>query len=98
MLTKKSQLNVGVIGYSPLFHMGRGHLKEMAQNPGFLPKAACDINGDGNFIGQVGDAVYILNFNFLGGLPPPGPFPNCGLGTSDKDKALGCENPRGCPP
>jgi predicted dehydrogenase len=46
MKTNKTQLNVGVIGYSPLFHMGRSHLKEMAQNPGFLPKAACDINAD----------------------------------------------------
>lgn len=44
MTVKKPQLNVGVIGYSPLFHMGRGHLKEMAQNAGFVPKAACDIN------------------------------------------------------
>jgi predicted dehydrogenase len=42
----KSRIHVGVIGYSPLFHMGRAHLKEMAQNPGFLPKAVCDINAD----------------------------------------------------
>jgi len=30
-----------------------------------------DCNGDGAVVGQVGDAVYTLNFNFLGGAPPP---------------------------
>jgi len=29
-----------------------------------------DCNGDGNVIGQVGDAVYVLNFNFTGGPVP----------------------------
>jgi scyllo-inositol 2-dehydrogenase (NADP+) len=44
MLKDKSRLYVGVIGYSSLFHMGRAHLKEMAQSPGFVPKAVCDVN------------------------------------------------------
>ncbi len=30
-----------------------------------------DCNGDGNVSGQVGDAIYVLNFNFLGGPVPP---------------------------
>jgi len=58
--------------------------------------AACDTNGDGQFSGQVGDAVFLLNFNFLGGRPPPAPFPDCGPGTSEKDQALGCKDPKGC--
>jgi len=31
-----------------------------------------DCNGDGNVVGQVGDAVFVLNFNFTGG-----PTPSC---------------------
>jgi len=31
-----------------------------------------DCNGDGNVIGQVGDAIFVLNFNFTGG-----PVPSC---------------------
>ncbi len=31
-----------------------------------------DCNGDGNVIGQVGDAIFVLNYNFLGG-----PAPEC---------------------
>jgi hypothetical protein len=61
-------------------------------------QAACDSNGDGQFSGQVGDAVYLLNFNFLGGRPPPAPFPDCGSGTSEGDKALGCTDAKGCAP
>jgi len=30
-----------------------------------------DCNGDGIFAGQVSDAVFLLNFNFAGGPPPP---------------------------
>jgi hypothetical protein len=30
-----------------------------------------DCNGDGQFAGQVTDAVFLLNFNFVAGAPPP---------------------------
>ncbi len=55
--------------------------------------AACDANGDGRVEGQVTDAVYLLTFNFLGGSPPVAPFPDCGAGALERDKALGCETP-----
>jgi hypothetical protein len=60
--------------------------------------AACDANGDGSFVGTVTDAVYMLQFNFLGGPAPPAPYPNCGIGPSAKDTALGCATPTAaCP-
>jgi scyllo-inositol 2-dehydrogenase (NADP+) len=46
MPIESGRIYVGVIGYSSLFHMGRSHLREMAQNSGFVPKAVCDINAD----------------------------------------------------
>jgi hypothetical protein len=55
--------------------------------------AACDANGDGAFFGSVTDAVFLLNFNFLGGVAPPRPFSDCGFGTSETDRALGCNTP-----
>lgn len=38
------QIKVGTIGYGGAFNMGRHHLKEMLQNPGFVPAAVCDID------------------------------------------------------
>jgi YVTN family beta-propeller protein len=52
--------------------------------------AACDANGDGEIIGQVSDAIYLLNHLFLGGPPPAAPFPGCGPGLLDTDPGLGC--------
>jgi hypothetical protein len=58
---------------------------------------ACDANGDGGVRGEVSDAVYMLNFNFLGGPPPAAPFPGCGPGELPGDEALGCATPSaGC--
>ncbi len=37
---------------------------------GVGPFVRGDCNGDGNVIGQVGDAVFVLNFNFTGGPRP----------------------------
>lgn len=37
------------------------------------------------------DAVYLLNFNFLGGPPPPAPFRSCGRSLRSSDQTLGCE-------
>jgi hypothetical protein len=55
-----------------------------------------DTDGDGTVRGVVTDAIYLLSFNFLGGPPPPAPFPECGSGTP-ADEALGCEiPPAGC--
>jgi len=36
------QITVGTIGYGGAFNMGRHHLKEMLQNPGFAAAAVCD--------------------------------------------------------
>ena len=36
------------------------------------------------------DAVFLLNFNFVGGLPPVAPFPDCGPSEGQGDEALGC--------
>ena len=52
--------------------------------------AACDANGDGEIIGQVADAIYLLNHLFLAGPPPAAPFPGCGPGLLDTDPGLGC--------
>ncbi len=46
MVTSKTKLNVGVIGYSPLFNMGKNHLQEMARNDGLIPHAVCDLSRD----------------------------------------------------
>jgi len=47
-------------------------------DPSCAPNAACqkrfvrgDCNGDGKVTGQVTDAVFLLNYNFLGGEAPP---------------------------
>jgi len=42
--------------------------------------AACDADHSGATTGMAGDAIYILNFAFTGGRPPPPPFPACGPG------------------
>ena len=52
--------------------------------------AACDADGDGSVSGQVTDALYLLSFSFLGGAPPPAPFPVCGSFARPSDEALGC--------
>jgi hypothetical protein len=44
----------------------------------------------------VTDAVYLLNFNFLGGPPPAAPFPECGPGSLGTDEELGCEETPDC--
>ena len=38
--------------------------------------AAADVNGDGGI--DVADPVALFNYEFLGGAPPPAPFPSCG--------------------
>ena len=40
-------------------------------SPGTGPFIRGDCNGDGQVTGQVGDAIFILNYNFLGGPKPP---------------------------
>ena len=51
--------------------------------------AACDANLDGEVIGSVTDALYLLQFAFFGGPAPFSPFPDCGPGTAT-DQELGC--------
>ena len=53
--------------------------------------SACDVDGDGTFRGVITDAVFLLNFQFQGGPPPPAPFPDCGSGSLPSDTDLGCE-------
>jgi hypothetical protein len=66
------------------------------ERPGCL--AACDVNGDGRILGEVSDAVFLLNHLFAGGRAPPEPYPRCGQGSMASDRALGCESPpAGCP-
>jgi scyllo-inositol 2-dehydrogenase (NADP+) len=43
--TDASQIKVGVIGYSPAFNMGRGHMTE-AQRAGMVPTAVADLSED----------------------------------------------------
>ena len=58
--------------------------------------AGCDADGDGFVGGSVNDAVYYLNWAFVGGPPPEAPFSDCGVGT-EADELLGCETPPECP-
>jgi hypothetical protein len=39
------------------------------------------------------DAVYLLQFNFLGGPAPPAPFPECAASLRSEDERLGCAEP-----
>ena len=52
--------------------------------------AACDADGSGEVEGEVTDAVFLLRHRFLGGAPPPAPFPDCGFGASVRAAELGC--------
>ena len=40
---RAKDIQVGVIGYGPAFHMGKAHLNEM-KNAGMTPVAACDVD------------------------------------------------------
>jgi hypothetical protein len=46
-----------------------------------------DANGDGGV--DLGDAVFTLTHQFLGGSDPVGPFPDCGV--SELENELPCE-------
>jgi hypothetical protein len=47
---------------------------------------ACDSNDDGRI--TVADAIYLVGYIYRGGLPPPSPFPYCGVDTTEDE--LGC--------
>jgi hypothetical protein len=53
---------------------------------------AADLNDDG-LLG-VGDAIYLLNFLFVAGPPPPPPFPGCWFDL--KEDRLACDSAAGC--
>ncbi len=58
---------------------------------------ACDCNDDGQVTGQVTDAVYLLNYQFGAGAPPPAPGPvSCGIDPTDD--ALTCQSYTHCEP
>ena len=46
-------------------------------------------DADDNAVVNVSDGIYLLGFQFLGGPPPPPPFPDCGLDTATPD-GLSC--------
>ena len=75
--TGQSHMFTGAIDDARVFTHGLseaevGELIEGVVEEGVGPFIRGDCNGDGNVIGQVGDAVYVLNFNFTGG-----PVPTC---------------------
>jgi hypothetical protein len=51
--------------------------------------AACDANADG--LVDISDPIHILLFSFLGGAPPPPPYPECG---TDAGTEIECAAPR----
>ena len=53
--------------------------------------AACDANGDG--MTDSSDAIYIFNYRFLDGPPPPAPFPGC-----DFSEGEDCDSYESCIP
>jgi len=53
---------------------------------------AADVNDSGDV--DIADAVYGLNFLFLGGPPPLAPYPDCGNDPTDDD--LGCDAHEPC--
>lgn len=55
--------------------------------------AAGDTDDDGAASG-ITDAIYLLEYLFLGGSPPPWPFPVCGVDPGDDGP--GCESSPGC--
>ena len=54
---------------------------------------AADI--DNNSAIDLSDAIYVLNYLFIGGRTPPAPFEECGEDT-DEDE-LACESYPDCP-
>ena len=59
-------------------------------SPGDVKSA--DTNDDGKI--DLSDAVALLNHLFLGALPPPPPFPDCG--TDGTEDGLSCESSGPC--
>ena len=55
--------------------------------------AALDANGDDS--SNIADTVYLLNYLFLMGDPPPAPFPACGV--TDTQLPIDCVSFNGCP-
>ena len=51
---------------------------------------------DDNGAIQLTDGIFILNFLFLGGTPPPAPGLDCGEDPEDPNDELGCETFNGC--
>lgn len=68
------------------------HLFQGAPAPRCLE--ACDADGDGQPGSFLTDAIYLLQYSFLRGAPPPPPFPYCGVDPSGP--GVGCALPPGC--
>ena len=63
---------------------------------GTAPDCLATMNANGDTTVDISDAGYLLNFLFSGGAAPVDPFPDCGPGTLEADRELGCANPPGC--
>ena len=59
------------------------------------PASRGDVNADGMI--NITDAVFLLNFLFLGGAPPAEPFNGCGADPSEPADKLACESFGSCP-
>ena len=53
--------------------------------PETLCRRAADSNRDRVY--NISDAIFVASYRFLGGLPPPTPFPSCGF---DSDSPFQC--------
>ena len=54
-----------------------------------------DCDSDGEI--SLSDAVFNLNYLFLGGSPPPAPFDACGPAPAGPADELGCDSIDACP-
>ncbi len=57
---------------------------------GTAPNCKDAADADDNGVLEIIDAVYLLNFLFLGGLAPAEPFPTCG--PDPTPEGLGCKS------
>ncbi len=81
--------------FHPLVDSISIYLYLIGQVPGGIPcEDAADVNDDGSI--NIVDVIYLLNFGFQpGNPPPPWPYPDCGLDlTTD---SLRCESYPSCP-
>ena len=57
------------------------------------PGCVAATNANGDDAADLSDVVHSLGYLFLGGAPPAGPFPDCGIGSPVSDEELTCLTP-----